>query len=95
MQECEICGTPFKWGEFFRANWFYSVISCRKCGKAYHITFSSRFIMTVLTIVPMMIFIWNSPFGSTFMSIGFGLMIAFLGSIPTPYLVRYRPETSK
>ncbi|WP_166672533.1 TIGR04104 family putative zinc finger protein [Cytobacillus firmus] len=91
IQKCDTCNIPFKWIKIFRANWFYITINCDRCGTEYKITFPSRFICVSFTIIPMWIYgLFLSPFNNVFITIVLCIAIAIIGSLFTPFLVKYK-----
>ncbi|MFD5854261.1 TIGR04104 family putative zinc finger protein [Cytobacillus pseudoceanisediminis] len=91
IQKCDTCNNPFKWIKIFRANWFYSTINCDRCGTEYKITFPSRFICVSFTIIPMWIYgLFASPFSNVFTTIVICIATAIIGSLFSPFLVKYK-----
>ncbi|WP_396125422.1 TIGR04104 family putative zinc finger protein [Bacillus sp. Marseille-Q3570] len=90
MPKCENCNTTFKWSKILRANLFYSPIPCSECNSEHKIAFLSRFMMTSLTVLPILIFgYYLSPINGLLTMI-IGLCIAILGFLIAPYLVEYK-----
>ncbi|WP_108588114.1 TIGR04104 family putative zinc finger protein [Paenisporosarcina sp. OV554] len=92
MQKCNNCNLPFKWSVIYKsAMWLYKPIQCEKCGTDYKISFPSRYIVSFLTVLPILIFgLILSPFDNEFINILIGLCISFTGSFFIPYLVKYK-----
>lgn len=96
MNKCEKCYKQFSWFTVYRSiwGWTYKPIKCDKCGSKHRITFIGRLTNTFLTIVPMIIYMnLLSPFENIFLWIGTGLLIAFFGSLLTPYLVAFAADS--
>ncbi|WP_425279365.1 TIGR04104 family putative zinc finger protein [Cytobacillus pseudoceanisediminis] len=94
IQKCGTCNTPFKWIKILKANWFYSTIDCERCGTGYKITFPSRFICAIFIILPMWIYgLFLSPFDNVFIILSVCITIAIIGSLFTPFLVKYKKVT--
>ncbi|WP_370640537.1 TIGR04104 family putative zinc finger protein [Salipaludibacillus sp. CUR1] len=94
MLKCPHCNAAsFKWSEILKANWMFSTLQCNNCGKKSKITFFSRLIVVALTIVPFLIFgLFLSPFDNVLGTIFVAILIAFTGSLLTPYIVKYKTE---
>ncbi|WP_405196579.1 TIGR04104 family putative zinc finger protein [Virgibacillus necropolis] len=93
LQKCDSCNTSFKYSEIFQAIWLgYKPIQCEKCSSIHKITIPSRFIVVCLTILPMLIFGFSlsPPFSNFFLTLMIMLIIPFVGSLLTPFLVRYK-----
>ncbi|SER55621.1 TIGR04104 family putative zinc finger protein [Salipaludibacillus aurantiacus] len=94
MLKCPHCNTAsFKRSKILKANWIFSTIQCNNCGKKSRITYFSRLIVVALTVVPFLIFgLILSPFDNVLVTIFVAILIAFTGSLLTPYLVKYKIE---
>lgn len=97
MQKCEKCHRSFSWSEIYKSFWGlagYKSIECANCGSIHKITILGRFTFVGLTILPMLIVINLIIIFTTFQSfiavIGIGLAVLFIGSLLTPYTVRFR-----
>ncbi|MYL57587.1 hypothetical protein GLW20_08720 [Virgibacillus halodenitrificans] len=92
LQKCQNCKAQFSWNKIYKSFWWnYKPIECDNCGTKHKITIPGRFIFVSLTILPMLIFMnLLSPFSKIFPTIGIGLIICFIGSLLTPYLVRFK-----
>lgn len=95
MQHCKNCEIQFSWKKVYRSfwGWGYKSIICEKCGTKHRITFSGRLIATFLIVLPMSFFInFLSPFENLIITIFIGIFLAFIGSILTPFLVRFKSD---
>ncbi|WP_226529516.1 TIGR04104 family putative zinc finger protein [Metabacillus niabensis] len=93
VQQCKKCNVPFSWNNIYRSfwGWVYKPIICENCGMKHRITVSGRFIVTLLTILPMLIFVnFLSPFNNVLLTFSIGVFLAFIGSLLTPFLVRFK-----
>jgi len=95
VQQCQKCNMPFIWNSIYRSflGWVYSPIICDKCGTKHRITFSGRFVVTFLTVLPMLTFMnFYRLFDHALLTFGLGIFIAFIGSLLTPFLVRFKDK---
>lgn len=93
VQKCEKCHSLFSWSKIFKSLWLgYRPVQCRQCGVKHRISFFSRILLSLLTVIPMFLF------GSTLinkwsLSIPYivSLMIIYgvLLSALFPYLAKY------
>ncbi|MGP4078415.1 TIGR04104 family putative zinc finger protein [Pseudalkalibacillus sp. R45] len=91
LPKCDNCNTIFKWRKIFKANLFYSPIQCSKCNSVHKVAFLSRFTVTSLTVLPILIFgYYLSPFNNVIVTLIIGLCIAILGFLIAPFLVNYK-----
>ncbi|MFS1515445.1 TIGR04104 family putative zinc finger protein [Bacillus sp. SCS-151] len=92
LQKCVNCNRQFSWSKIYKSFWWaYKPIECDNCNTEYRIRLSGRFVFVSLTLLPMLIFsFFLSPFSNPFLTIGMGLTILLIGSLFTPYLVRYK-----
>jgi len=91
VQQCHICSMPFSWNNIYWSLWVYKTIVCEKCGTKHKITASGRLVVTFLIVLPMIIFIhFLSPFDNALLTLVFGIFIALIGSLLTPFLVRFK-----
>ncbi|MUK87878.1 hypothetical protein GMD78_05625 [Ornithinibacillus sp. L9] len=92
MQKCKNCNEQFSWTKIYHSLWWnYKPIHCNQCGATHKVTIPSRFIFVSLTILPMVIFAnFLSPFNNPFGTIGIALFILVIGSMLTPFCVRYK-----
>ncbi|WP_369420060.1 TIGR04104 family putative zinc finger protein [Lentibacillus daqui] len=88
---------PFSWSEIYKSFWSwkgYKPIECDNCGKKHKITATGRLIFVALTVLPMLIFIkfisFFPPFNNFLVALGLALAILFVGSLVTPYFVRFK-----
>ncbi|WP_407703065.1 TIGR04104 family putative zinc finger protein [Virgibacillus tibetensis] len=94
MQKCDKCNMQFRWREIYKSfAWTYKPIECQKCGAEHRITISGRFTFVFLTIVPMLIFTnFLSPFKNFLVTLIIGLTLLIIGSLLTPFFVKYREK---
>ncbi|SFF57401.1 cxxc_20_cxxc protein [Halobacillus alkaliphilus] len=91
MTSCECCHTEFQWGEILNRNLLYGLISCRKCGCEHTMDFPSRFKVTLVSVVPFLVFgLFLTPFDNTFFTIVAGLFIFVLGMLISPFVTNYK-----
>jgi CXXC-20-CXXC protein len=92
LQHCKNCDTKFKWKKIYRYLWghLFQPLRCDTCGKEHFVTITGRLTITVLVLFPMLIFAqFLSPFNNIYLSIGIGIVLVLIGSLLTPYLVRF------
>ncbi|MFD2042967.1 TIGR04104 family putative zinc finger protein [Ornithinibacillus salinisoli] len=92
LQKCEKCNRRFSWSQIYKSfMWTYKPIKCDKCHTGHSITLSGRCTFVFLTIVPMLIFTnFLSPFENFIVTLIIGLLVLTIGSLITPYCVKYR-----
>jgi CXXC-20-CXXC protein len=97
LQNCEKCKSQFNRSKIFKSLWVvaYRPIQCSRCGTKHMITFSSRILISLLTIPPMMLFgyfllnKWSLSISFTVLiMIIFGVLL----SMVFPYLVKYSSD---
>ncbi|KOO51528.1 TIGR04104 family putative zinc finger protein [Viridibacillus arvi] len=96
LQNCEKCKFQFNWSKIFKSIWAaYRPIQCSQCGTKHRITFTSRTLISLLTIPPMMIF-GSSLLNKWSLSISYTVLIMIiygvLLSVVFPYLVKYSSD---
>jgi len=91
LQKCENCNAQFSWSKIYKSFWWmYKPIECENCGAIHKITIFGRFTFVILTILPMLIFMYFlTPFNNVFVTIGTGSLILIVGSFFTPFVVQY------
>ncbi|MGM0852643.1 MAG: TIGR04104 family putative zinc finger protein [Bacillota bacterium] len=92
MQKCDKCNTQFRWSKIYKSFvWTYKPIECNNCGTEHRITILGRLSFVFCTIVPSLIFLnFPSPFESFILTLVIGLFILLVGSLLTPFLVKYK-----
>ncbi|ASF40634.1 hypothetical protein CEH05_16320 [Halobacillus halophilus] len=91
MTRCDGCDTEFKWSEILKRNLHYGFIACRKCGGAHKIDFPSRLKVTLVSVVPFLVFgLFLTPFDNTFFTIVTGLFIFVIGMLISPFVANYK-----
>lgn len=87
---CDYCHAPLRWKRVYLANWTYGPVQCDQCALEYKITFSSRFIVTGLTVLPMLVFLYFlSSFHHVFLNIITSIGMAIAGSLMASFMVKY------
>ena len=94
MQKCEKCNATFSWSKIFKSyKWTYRPIECENCGTIHKITILGRCTIVAVSILPMQIFYYSLiPFDHIFLTLGVGFLIATIGFLLSPYVVRYKAE---
>lgn len=94
MQKCEKCNSSFSWSKIFKSyKWTYGPLECDNCGTIHKITILGRLTVAVLTILPMYIFFYFLiPFENFFAFMGGAFLLATIGFLLSPYVVRYKAE---
>lgn len=92
MQKCKNCNMQFSWVNIYKSFWWgYKPIECETCNTEHRITVLGRIIFVSLTILPMLVFgYFFSPFYHAFATMGVGIAILIIGSLFTPYMVKYK-----
>ncbi|WP_438318955.1 TIGR04104 family putative zinc finger protein [Sporosarcina sp. FA9] len=93
IQKCQNCNRSFSWREIYNSflGWIYKPIECDNCGAKHKITIPGRFIFVSLTILPMLTFVnYLSPFTNFTATLGVGLVLLLIGTLLTPYFVRFK-----
>ncbi|WP_445661453.1 TIGR04104 family putative zinc finger protein [Bacillus sp. FSL K6-3431] len=93
MQKCDKCKTKFKWKQLLISLYLaYKPIQCRQCGTWHKIAFSSRIVVSLLTVLPLWIlglFLLNK-ISLSMLTTGLALIIfSSLLSLFLPILMRY------
>ena len=91
MTSCDYCHTEFQWGEILKRNLLYGLIFCRNCGCEHKIDFPSRLKVTLVSVVPFLVFgLFLTPFANTFFTIVTGLFIFVIGMLISPFVANYK-----
>ncbi|WP_173104975.1 TIGR04104 family putative zinc finger protein [Bacillus sp. KH172YL63] len=93
MQQCSNCASSFTWKSIYRymLGHLFTPLSCSHCGQEHTITIRGRFINSILTICPALLFmLFLSPFHSMFATLGIGLSLIFAGTLLTPFMVTFK-----
>jgi CXXC-20-CXXC protein len=92
-QLCIECGNQFKWTTIFKNIWqAYKPLKCQHCEKQHKVTSRSQIFVSLLMIVPMLLF------GELFVGLSLiakilvMLMVGFSISLLVPFIVKYRLE---
>ncbi|MHA6251876.1 TIGR04104 family putative zinc finger protein [Oceanobacillus sp. CAU 1775] len=97
LQKCGKCNTAFTWGQLYASFWLaFKPISCKNCGTTHEVTNGGRFRFIVLTVIPFLI-IYNfiSETSSIYLILGIAVIIIFLLSFFTPYIIPYKVDNIK
>ncbi|MBM7662079.1 CXXC-20-CXXC protein [Bacillus mesophilus] len=93
---CKECGNQFKWSNIFKNIWeAYKPLKCNHCDKKHKVTNKSQIFVSLLIIVPMLIFGELFYALSLFPKIILMLIVGFCISLFVPFIVRYRLEPNK
>ncbi|WP_413788979.1 TIGR04104 family putative zinc finger protein [Psychrobacillus mangrovi] len=91
LQKCDFCNTNFKWKViYFSLVRSYKPIQCDKCSTEHLVTLPSRSIVVGLTILPMLIVAYILSSYNDFATIMISISVAFMGSLFTPFLVKFK-----
>lgn len=97
LQKCEKCNASFSWSGLYKSFLGlagYKSIECANCGAKHKITILGRFTFVALTILPMLIvsnlIMIFTTFHNVVAILGIGLAVLLIGSLLTPYMVRFR-----
>ena len=96
LQYCEKCKSQFNWSIIFKSLWAaYRPIHCSYCNAEHRITLSSRMLMSLLTILPMIIF-GSFLLNNWSLTIPYAVLIMIMYgmflSVFFPYLVKYSSD---
>ncbi len=93
MQKCASCKNQFQWKELLFSIWSsYKPIQCKQCGKRHTINFASKFFVSLLIILPAVVFgllIAPEQGLSKPVTFGFIVLLAFVISLILPFFVKY------
>ncbi|WP_420843799.1 TIGR04104 family putative zinc finger protein [Lentibacillus sediminis] len=97
LQKCQNCNVSFSWSVVYKSFWGlrgYKPIECDNCCAKHKITIPGRLTFVALTMLPMLVltnFInFYTSLNNIIATLGIGLAILFIGSLFTPYLVRFK-----
>lgn len=80
MTSCKCCGKPFRWRHILAANFFFSKSSCESCGNRHKVYFIDRFLVALITVVPLIVFSsFISPFEHHSLNVLGGLSLFITG----------------
>lgn len=96
IQQCEHCHKQFTWKEIQASLWLaYRPIKCRECGTVHKILLSSRLVIALITVLPMMVIgvllqnVFVTPIFYTLVLIA---LYGTLFSLIHPYVVKYTDD---
>jgi len=94
LQRCENCNSQFSWSQIYKSWWWvYRPIKCEHCCVKHKITIVGRFTFVALTILLMLVFMFFlTPFNHVWVTFGIGILIFMIGSLLTPFVLRYEKE---
>lgn len=92
LQKCIKCNSQFGWRKIFQSyKWTYGPLECDNCGTIHKITVFGRFTVTFLTMLPFLIAqFFLIPSDNIFLTICGAALIAIIGFLLSPYVVRYK-----
>ncbi|BCB03573.1 TIGR04104 family putative zinc finger protein [Bacillus sp. KH172YL63] len=97
MQSCDRCHHSFQWKEILFSIWgSYKPIECKQCGKKHTISFTSKFFVSFLIIVPAVLFgLVLAPEKGLSKPVTFAIIVsmAFLISLALPFFVKYENKS--
>jgi CXXC-20-CXXC protein len=97
LQNCNVCKRKFGWKELLISIWSsYKPVDCRECGKKHTISFTSKFLVSFLIIIPAVIFgLLIAPDMGLSKPVTFGIivMMAFFISLILPFFVKYEVKS--
>ncbi|MGM9950408.1 MAG: TIGR04104 family putative zinc finger protein [Lysinibacillus sp.] len=96
LQKCGQCNSSFSWSKIFKSYWYkwnYGPLECDNCGTIHKITILGRCTIVAVSILPMQIFCYFLiPFDGIFLPFVGGFLIATVGILLSPYVVRYKEK---
>ena len=97
MQKCGKCDTAFTWGLLYTSFWLsFKPVDCKNCGTTHEVTTAGRFKFIALTVIPFLIA--NNLVAETrnvYFLLGIAVVIVFLISFLTPFIVNYKVDKHK
>ncbi|WP_377892267.1 TIGR04104 family putative zinc finger protein [Alkalihalobacillus sp. R86527] len=94
MPQCDVCQNKFSWKTVQKAMFFaYRPITCKKCGTVNQVTFISRILVAILSVVPIGLL---GMFVNATSTISFSSTIALMAAYSVgmylclPYIVNYQ-----
>lgn len=88
MQSCGNCSRRIRYTQILKSTlWFYTPVFCNHCGQGHEITMSSRFLVSLLVALPMVVIIFTKLNLSTRMLLY--LLWATIIIFATPLAVKY------
>lgn len=91
MTPCNCCNQSFRWVQVLATNLFFSKASCENCGCRHKVYFIDRFLFSLITVVPLVVF--SSliyPFENHSLNILGGLGLFIIGLMGAPFVSRYK-----
>jgi CXXC-20-CXXC protein len=99
LPRCNKCGLQMKWGVINKSLWLgYKPIICEKCNTEYKISFSSRGLVSIFIVAPMVFFgtfLFNYFHLNNFLTILFLISISIFFSLFLPFMVKYNESSSE
>lgn len=99
LPSCNKCGVQMKWRKIIKSLWLgYKPINCEKCNTEHKISFSSRGLVSFLTVAPMVSFgiISSNYFQlNIFATIIIMISISIFFSLFLPYMVKYNEGSNE
>ncbi|WP_216827505.1 TIGR04104 family putative zinc finger protein [Alkalihalobacterium elongatum] len=90
MPDCKNCNARLRWSQILRANLSYGITECNKCGSKHQISFKSRFVVYLMTTFPFLIYgFFLTPFTNVFLTLITGFVIACVGFLLSPFVVKF------
>ncbi|WP_246943200.1 TIGR04104 family putative zinc finger protein [Bacillus pinisoli] len=90
---CIECGHAFTWKNIFKNIWTaYKPMKCQKCSKTYKVTNGSQALVTLLVIVPMLVFGELLSMLSLLPKLSIMIFVGFFISLFVPFLLKYKQE---
>ena len=93
MQKCDKCNAQFKWKPIYKSLCLaYKPIQCSQCGTRHRIATSSRVLVSLLTVPPLIIFGFYISSNFSLTSFYIAALMITLGviiSVFLPFLLRY------
>ncbi|MCA0987338.1 TIGR04104 family putative zinc finger protein [Guptibacillus algicola] len=94
MPQCHVCHNTFSWEAVQKAMFFaYRPIVCEECGTVNQVTFGSRILVAILSVVPIGLlgmFVTATSTLSTSTTIVVAILYAIGMLLALPYFVKYR-----
>ncbi|WP_456279315.1 TIGR04104 family putative zinc finger protein [Bacillus sp. AK128] len=93
---CTNCGNRFKWTSIFKNIWqAYKPLICQECEVKHRVTHGSQAFVSLLIILPMLLFGEVFAGLSLIPKLMIMLTIGFIISLFVPFMVKYKLEPQK
>ena len=97
LPRCNNCGVQMQWGKINKSLWLgYKPVYCEKCNNEHKIFFSSRILVSLLIVAPMVFFgnfLSNYIHLNIYITILFMILLSIIISLFLPFMVKYNEKS--